>query len=119
MCIDYRILSTVNVKSKYLLFKIQKCFVKFDLAIYLIKVDLTTKYHQNKIADVNIFKTLFNICLKKFKYIIRFFELTNVSTIFQIIINKILLSYSNNFVIVYLDDIIIDFNFIDEHRKHV
>ena len=47
------------------------------------------------------------------------FELTNVSVIFQIIINKILRLYLNKFVVVYLDNIVIYFNFIDEHRKHV
>ena len=33
--------------------------------------------------------------------------------------NKILRSYLNKFVIVYFDKIVIYFNFFDEHRKHV
>ena len=47
------------------------------------------------------------------------FELTNVLVIFQIMMNKILRSYLNKFVIVYLDDILIYFNFIDKHRKYI
>ena len=82
MCIDYRILNVVSVKNEYSLFKIQKCLDKFDFAIHLIKFDLTTKYHQMKIVNVDIFKIVFNICLKKFEYTVMFFELTNVSVIF-------------------------------------
>ena len=48
-----------------------------------------------------------------------FFRLTNVSIIFQIMINKILRLYLNKFVIVYFNNIVILFNFIDKHRKHV
>ena len=33
--------------------------------------------------------------------------------------NKILRLYLNKFVIVYFNNIVIYFNFIDEHRKHV
>ena len=72
-----------------------------------------------KIANVDIFKTIFNICLKKFKYIVMFFKLTNVLTIFQIMMNQILRLYLNKFVIVYFGNIVIYFKFIDEHSKHV
>ena len=109
MYIDYRMLNAINVKNKYSLFRIQKCFDKSDFAIYLIKFDLTTKYHQMKIVDVDIFKTVFNICFKKFEYTVMFFELTNVSVIFQIMLKKILRSYLNKFVIVHFDDIVIYF----------
>ena len=183
MCIDYRILNAVNVKNEYSFFKIQKCLDRFDFVIYWIKFDLTIEYHQMKIANVDIFKTAFNIRLKKFEYTVMFLTLTNASAIFQIIIKRILdrfdcviywikfdltieyhqmkianvdifktafnirlkkfeytvmfltltndsaifqiimkrilRSYLNKFVIVYFDDIVIYFNFIDEHRKHV
>ena len=119
MCIDYRILNAVSVKNKYSLFRIQDCLNKFDSVTHLIKFNLTTEYHQMKIANVDIFKTVFNTRLKKFEYTVMSFKLTNISIIFQIIINKILRLYLNKFVIVYLDDIVIFFNFIDKHRKHV
>ena len=95
MCIDYRILNALNIRNEYWLFKIQKCFNKFDFVIYFIKFDLTIKYHQMKIVNVDIFKTVFNIRLEKFEYTIMSFELTNVSAIFQIMMNKILRLYLN------------------------
>ena len=47
------------------------------------------------------------------------FELTNVSTTFQKIINKILRKYFNVFVIAYLNDIFIYFNTKKKHEQHV
>ena len=119
MCIDYRILNAISVKNEYSLFKIQECLDKFDFAIHLIKFDLTTKYHQMKIVNVDIFKTIFNIRLKNLKYTVMFFKLTSVLIIFQIMMNKILRLYLNKFAIVYFDNIVIYFNFIAKHRKHV
>ena len=69
-------------KNEYSLFRIQKCVDKFDFAIYLIKFSLTTNYHQIKIVNVGIFKTIFNIRLKKVEYIVMFFQLTNVLVFF-------------------------------------
>ena len=119
MCLDYRIFNTISVKNKYSLLKIQKYFDRLDFAIHLSKFDLTTENYQMKIANVDIFKIVLYICLKKFEYTVMFFKLTNVSTIFQIIINKILRSYMSKFVIVYFNDIVIYFSFIDDHRRHL
>ena len=119
MIMDYRILNAVSVNHKYSLFRIQESLDKLDFATYLIKFDLSTKYHQMKIADVDIFKTVFNIPFKKFEHTVMFFNSTNVLTIFQIIINKILRLYLDEFVIVYFINIVIYHSFIDEHRKHV
>ena len=119
MCIDYRILNAVNIKNEYSLFKIQKCLDRFNFVIHLIKFHVTTEYHEKKIANVDIFKTIFNIRFKNFEYTVMFFDLTNVSAIFRIMMNRILRLYLNKFVIVYFDDIVIYFNFIDEYRKSV
>ncbi len=47
------------------------------------------------------------------------FELTNVSTIYQKIINNILRQYLNQFVIAYLDDIIIYSKILKKHISYV
>jgi len=47
------------------------------------------------------------------------FELTNVSTTCQEIINNILRQYLNRFVIAYLDDIMIYSNILKKHVNYV
>ena len=47
------------------------------------------------------------------------FELTNTSVTFQELINHVLYDYLNEFVITYLDDILIYFKNEENHEKHV
>jgi len=47
------------------------------------------------------------------------FELTNVSTIYQEIINDVLQQYLDQFVIVYLNNIIIYSNILKEHVNYI
>ena len=72
-----------------------------------------------KIVNVDIFKRISNIRLKKLEYIVMSFEYTNISIIFQLMMNKILRLYLDKFVIVYSNVIVIDFNLIDKYRQHV
>ena len=56
-----------HVKNEYPLFRTQEFLNKFDFVIHLIKFDLTTKYYLIKIIDVDIFKAIFNVRLKKIR----------------------------------------------------
>src|SRR5204862_7250355 len=47
------------------------------------------------------------------------FELTNASAIFQKLINHVLYDHLNEFVIVYLNNILIYFKNKEDHEKHV
>ena len=47
------------------------------------------------------------------------FELTNASATFQELINHVLYNYLNEFVITYLNDILIYFENEENHEKHV
>ena len=50
-----------------------------------------------------VFRTRYNY----FEYIIMSFDLINVSTTFQILINKILQDLMNHICVIYFDDILI------------
>ena len=56
---------------------------------------------------------------KLYEYQIMSFELTNTSAIFQKLINHVLYDYLNEFVITYLDDILIYSENKKNHEKHV
>jgi len=47
------------------------------------------------------------------------FEFTNVLTMYQKIINNILRQYLNQFVIIYLNNIIIYLNILKKHVKYI
>jgi len=54
-----------------------------------------------------------------YKYTVILFELTNVPTIYQKIINNILQQYLNRFVIVYLNNIIIYSKILKEYISYI
>jgi len=47
------------------------------------------------------------------------FRLNNALATFQRLINKVLRQYIGKFVQVYLDDVIIYSNNLDEHKRHI
>ena len=47
------------------------------------------------------------------------FGLNNTPVTFQRLMNKVLRQYVEKFVQVYLDDMIIYFNNLDEHKRHI
>ena len=47
------------------------------------------------------------------------FRLNNVLATFQRLMNKVLRQYIGKFVQVYLDDVIIYSNNLDEHKRHI
>ena len=119
MCIDYRALNAVTVRNGYSLPRIQECLDRLGRAKYMTKLDLTSGYWQVRVADKDIEKTAFNTRQGKFEFIAMPFGLTNAPATFQAMMNKILRSFLDKFVIVYLDDIVIYSNSLDEHVTHV
>ena len=54
-----------------------------------------------------------------YKYQVMLFELTNMSAMFQELINHVLYDHLNKFVIAYLDDILIYFENKKNYKKHI
>ncbi len=56
---------------------------------------------------------------KHYKYIVMSFKLKNILVIFQRLINDMLREYLDDFVIIYLDNILIYSDDLEMHHKHV
>ena len=70
-------------------------------------------------SEENRHKKTFNIKRNKYEFCVMSFELTNVFAIFQAIMNDMLRSYLNKFVIVYLNDILIYSKNDEKHFEYV
>src|SRR6266699_1718929 len=62
---------------------------------------------------------MFRIKFGHFEYLILLFELINILTTFQTIINYILKEYIDRIVIVYLNDIFIFNKILEEHKEYI
>ena len=69
------------------------------------KIDLQLGYHQLKIREKDIPKTVFTTRYGLYEYTVMSFGLTNAPAYFMSMMNKVFLEYLDKFVVVFIDDI--------------
>ena len=85
-------------------------------AQYLTKIDLQDAYHRIAIAKEDQWKTAFRTRYGHFEYCVMPFGLTNSPATFQAYINKALSGLVDVICVVYLDDILIYSENLEDHR---
>jgi hypothetical protein len=119
LCVDYRALNQVTIKNKYPLPRIDVLFEQLRGAQVFSKTDLNSGYHQLRIREEDIEKTSCSTRYGHFEYIIMSFGLTNAPSDFMEAMNKMLHEFLDNFVVVFLDDILIYPKTEEEHERHL
>ena len=82
-------------------------------------MDLKSAYNLVRIKEGDEYKTAFRTRYGHFEYLVMPFGLKNAPATFQYFINDVLSDYLNDFVISYIDDILIYSNSLEEHHEHV
>ena len=119
MCVDYRALNKVTVKNRYPLPRIEDLFDKLRHATVFSSLDLAQGYHQIRITDADVPKTAFRTPFGHYQWRVLSFGLTNAPATFQRLMNDVFRSYLDDFVLVYLDDILIFSRSVEEHKDHL
>jgi hypothetical protein len=83
------------------------------------KIDLNSGYHQLRIREEDIEKTVFCTRYGHYEFIVMSFGLTNAHAAFMEAINRMLHEFLDDFVVVFLDDILIYSKTEDEHEQHL
>ncbi|XDV17726.1 hypothetical protein PO909_023545 [Leuciscus waleckii] len=118
-CIDYRGLNNITVKNTYPLPLMSSAFERLQGATLFTKLDLRNAYHLVRIREGDEWKTAFNTPRGHFEYLVMPFGLSNSPAVFQALVNDVLRDLVDQFIYVYLDDILIFSSSLQEHVQHV
>lgn len=119
LCVDYRGLNNLTIKNRYALPLISELLDRVRSAKYFTKLDLRGAYNLVRIAKGEEWKTAFRTRYGHFEYLVMPFGLTNAPASFQSLINNVLREHLDRFVIVYLDDILVYSDTLEDHIDHV
>jgi hypothetical protein len=119
LCVDYRSLNTVTIKNKYSLPRIDILFDQLAGAQVFSKIDLRSSYHKIKICAENIPKMTFTTRYGLFEYLVMSFRLMNASTHFMYLMNSVFMPELDQFVVVFVDDILVYSKSMEEHEEYL
>nr|GEU62691.1 putative reverse transcriptase domain-containing protein [Tanacetum cinerariifolium] len=95
-----------------------KGFIRPRLSVYS-KIDLRPGYHQLRVRDEDILKTAFRTRYGHYEFQVMPFRLTNAPAVFMDLMNRVCRPYLNKFVIMFIDDILINSKTKEEHDAHL
>jgi hypothetical protein len=71
------------------------------------KIDLRSGYHLSKIRTEDVPKTTFTTRYGLYEFLVLSFGLTNALAYFMNLMNKVFMEYLDQFVVVFIDDILV------------
>ena len=119
LCVDFRHLNEITVKNAYTLPLIGAMRDRLRGARWFTKFDIPAAFHRIRIKEGDEWKTAFRTHKGHYEYLVMPFGLTNAPATFQAYINNVLREYIDDFVCVYIDDILIYSRTEEEHVEHV
>ena len=83
------------------------------------KIDLRSGYYQLQVKDVDVPKTAFRTRYGHYEFLVMPFELNNLPAAFMNLMNWVFHPYLDQFVVVFIDDILEYSKDAQEHEQHL
>eukprot|EP00253_Pinus_taeda_P032266 PITA_32266 len=119
LCIEYLALNKITVQNRYPILWIDDLLDHLKGFKYFSKIDLKSGYHQVPIEPSDVWKTTFKSKEGIFEWMVMLFRLTNAPRTYMRMMDDILWPFTNAFMVVYLDDILIFKQSWEDHLHHI
>ena len=122
-CVDYRELNKVTRKDTYPLPRVDDLLDQIGQSKFFTTLDLASGYWQIRVEPDSQEKTAFVTPHGLFQFRVMPFGLTNAPAVFQRLMQSVLMGLNptdgNQFVSVYIDDVLIYSRTLPEHLEHL
>ena len=118
-CIDYRALNKITIDDKYPIPVPETLFRRLHGAKVYSKLDLQSGFYHVKVKAEDSPKTAFITRYGLYEFTVMPFGLKNAPSTFMRLMNEVLKDFLDDFVVVYLDDILIFSKNEEEHELHL
>jgi RNase H-like domain found in reverse transcriptase/Reverse transcriptase (RNA-dependent DNA polymerase)/Integrase zinc binding domain/Chromo (CHRromatin Organisation MOdifier) domain len=119
MVIDYRLLNAQTIRNRYPLPRVGELFDQLGKARYFSKIDLRSGYWQIRVDEGSIDKTAFTSRFGHYEWLVLPMGLTNAPAAFMSLMEDTFREELNKFVLLFLDDILIYSDTLEEHERHL
>lgn len=117
--IDYRGLNRITKKNNAPIPRTDEIFDRLGGARVFSKMDLKTGFHQIRVRPEDIEKTAFNTKYGQYEFLVLHMGLCNAPASFQSLMNSIFCDCIEDFIVVYIDDLLIYSRSEDEHLEQL
>ena len=119
MVCDYRLLNKITIKNRYPLPRIDEILDRMGNKKIFSSLDLLDGYYQIAITPEDQHKTAFTMPFGHYEFKVLPQGLSNSPSTFMSMMNSIFSEYINDFVVIYLDDVLIMSSTPEEHLIHL
>lgn len=119
LCVDYRALNAVTVRNSFPPPRIDELFDRLHGATVFSRLDLSSGYYQIAMDSNDVEKTAFRTRYGHYQFKVMPFGLTNAPATFMSLMNQVFYDYVDDFIIIYLDDILVYSRNDQQHLAHL
>jgi len=119
MCIDFRAVNQLTIKRRTALPRMDELLDRMTGARYYTAIDLRSAYNQLRMDEASIPMTAFKTKWGLFEYTVLSFGLCNAPASFQALMTDIFRAYLDQWMVLFIDDLLAWDQDLEEHAKHV